>query len=77
MVLDHSTLIVLKPLIIVSLILFLFSKEIAYGFFFGYGLHLFLDKIGIKTGSPLETLIFVVFLIGSLGLLMWKILLLF
>jgi len=64
-------------LIIVSLVLFLLSREIAYGFFLGYGLHLFLDKIGIKAGSPLETLVFVVFLVGNLGLIFWKVLLLF
>jgi len=56
-------------LIVVGLVLSLFSKVVAYGFLFGYGLHLFLDRIGIKVGSVLETMIFVVFVIGDLILI--------
>jgi len=57
-------------LIVVSVVLFLFSKVISYGFILGYGLHLFTDRLGIKTGGMFETLVFVAFLIGNIILLL-------
>jgi len=56
-------------LIIVVLLLFLFSKVIAFGFLLGYGLHLLLDRINIKTGGIAETILFVLFLLGDLVLI--------
>ena len=56
-------------LILIGLVLFLFSKSVAYGFLLGYGLHILTDRLGIKSGSVIETGIFVVFLLGSLVLI--------
>jgi len=56
-------------LILVSLLLMILSRTIAFGFLLGYGLHLLLDRIPIKTGGLIETTLFVLFLLGSLGLL--------
>jgi len=74
-------------LLVVTLFLVLFFPVVSFGFFLGYGLHLFADSFTregirlfyplknkscgrIRTGSRIETGIFVVFLMASICLLL-------